>query len=120
MFELTVRDEISAAHFLRQYQGQCANLHGHTWRIAVTVAGDKLNDVGLMVDLVDMKKHLKTILGRLDHTCLNDLEYFKVNNPSSENLARYIYAEYRTLIAPVRVVKVQVWESSRADVVYSE
>jgi len=120
MFELTVRDEISAAHFLRGYRGKCANLHGHTFRVAVTVAGEALNDVGIMMDLVDMKKHLKAIIDRLDHVCLNDLEFFKANNPSSENLARYIYKEYKALIAPVRLVKVRIWESSRADVIYYE
>ncbi len=120
MFELTVRDEISAAHFLRGYQGKCANLHGHTFRVAVTVAGDTLNEVGLMMDLVDMKRHLKTLVDRLDHVCLNDLEFFKVHNPSSENLAKYLYAEYKSLIAPVRLVKVRVWESEKADVIYYE
>ena len=120
MFELTVRDEISAAHFLREYQGQCCNLHGHTWRVAVTVAGVGLDAVGMTVDFVEMKKHLKAVLGKLDHVCLNDLEYFKVNNPTAENLTRYIYNEYKTLIAPVRLLKVRVWESEKADVVYYE
>jgi 6-pyruvoyltetrahydropterin/6-carboxytetrahydropterin synthase len=120
MFELTVRDEFSSAHFLRDYQGQCRNLHGHTWRVAVTVAGTEVNAVGVMADFVVLKQHLKSIIGTLDHACLNDLEFFKANNPTAENISKYIYQTYKPLIAPVRLVKVQLWESDRSDVVYYE
>ncbi len=120
MFELTVRGDFSSAHFLRDYDGQCKNLHGHTWKVAVTVKGEALDKIGVMADFVQMKKQLKVILATLDHTCLNDLEFFKVNNPTAENLARYIYNEYKRLIAPVPLVKVQLWESEKADVVYYE
>ncbi len=120
MFELTVRSEFSSAHFLRDYNGQCKNLHGHTWRVAVTVSGRKLDKIGVMADFVEMKKHLETILKHLDHACLNDVPFFKKNNPTAENLAKHIYAEYKKLIKPLKLVKVQVWESDRADVVYYE
>lgn len=120
MFELTVRSDFSSAHFLRDYDGKCRNLHGHTWQVAVTVSGDKLNDIGVMADFVEMKQQLNSILVRLDHSCLNDHEFFKVNNPTAENLARFIFQEYKRLIAPLKLVKVQVWESDRADVVYCE
>ncbi|MBF0486265.1 MAG: 6-carboxytetrahydropterin synthase QueD [Candidatus Omnitrophica bacterium] len=120
MFELTVRGDFSSAHFLRDYQGQCRNLHGHTWKVAVTICGSKLDDIGVMADFVEMKKHLKSILDTLDHACLNDLEFFKKHNPTAENIAYYIYQEYKKLIAPLKLVKVQVWESDRADVVYFE
>lgn len=73
-----------------------------------------------MADFVGMKKHLKMILSCLDHTCLNDLEFFRTNNPTAENLAMYIYTEYKPLIAPVHLVKVRVWESDKADVAYYE
>lgn len=120
MFELTVRDDFSSAHYLRDYEGQCRNLHGHTWKVEVTVAGEALDRAGLMLDFVTMKKHLTRVLDNLDHHCLNDLEYFKVHNPTAENLAKYIYIEYKPLIAPFRLIKVRIWESERADVVYYE
>ena len=120
MFELTVKSEFSSAHFLRDYDGKCRNLHGHTYKVAVTVAGEKLNDIGVMADFVELKKHLEAVLKPLDHACLNDLDHFKVNNPTAENIAKYIFAEYKKLIQPLKLVKVQVWESDRADVVYYE
>ncbi|MBF0386869.1 MAG: 6-carboxytetrahydropterin synthase QueD [Candidatus Omnitrophica bacterium] len=120
MFELTVRADFSSAHFLRDYNGQCRNLHGHTWKVAVTVEGEQLNSIGVMADFVEMKKHLRGILSRLDHTCLNDLDFFKAHNPTAENLARYIFDEYKPLIAPIKLVKVRVWESDQSDVAYFE
>jgi len=120
MFELTVRSEFSSAHFLRDYEGKCKNLHGHTWKVAVTIAGAELDSIGMMADFVEMKTHLKIILGTMDHACLNDHEFFKVNNPTAENLAKYIYDQYKPLIAPIRLVKVGVWESDKADVSYYE
>ncbi len=120
MFELTVRGDFSSAHFLRDYAGECKNLHGHTWKIAVTIKAETLNNIGVATDFVELKKQLKVILSRLDHTCLNDLEFFKTNNPTAENLAHYIYNEYKKLIMPVVLLKVRVWESEKSDVVYYE
>jgi 6-pyruvoyltetrahydropterin/6-carboxytetrahydropterin synthase len=120
MFELTVRSEFSSAHFLRDYDGKCRNLHGHTYKVAVTVAGKKLNKIGVLADFVELKKHLKEVLRPLDHACLNDLAYFRKHNTSSENIAKYIFNEYKKLVRPLKLVKVQVWESDRADVVYYE
>ncbi|MEI8013019.1 MAG: 6-carboxytetrahydropterin synthase QueD [Candidatus Omnitrophota bacterium] len=119
MFELTVRSEFSSAHFLRDYSGQCRNLHGHTWKVAVTVKGKSLNKIGVMADFVELKAHLQTIIQHLDHTCLNDHKFFMAHNPTTENIARFIYNEYARYVKPLKMVRVQVWESDRADVVYS-
>jgi len=120
MFELTVKDEFSSAHFLRDYNGKCRNLHGHTWKVAVTVKGAKLNKIGVMADFVELKAHLHGLMESLDHKCLNDLKFFKANNPTTENIARFLYGEYGKLAKPLKMVRVQVWESDRADVVYYE
>ncbi|MFH0753868.1 MAG: 6-carboxytetrahydropterin synthase QueD [Candidatus Omnitrophota bacterium] len=118
MFELTVRGDFSSAHFLRDYSGQCRNLHGHTWKVAVTVKGKSLNKIGVMADFVELKAHLKALMALLDHACLNDLKYFKTHNPTTENIAQYIYMEYAKCVKPLKMVRVQVWESDNADVVY--
>ncbi len=120
MFELTVRGEFSSAHFLRDYDGQCRNLHGHTWKVAVTVKGSRLNKIGVMTDFVELKRHLHELLEGLDHACLNDIKFFKVHNPTTENLAKYIYTEYARRVKPLKMVRVQAWESDRADVIYYE
>ena len=93
MYTLTVESSFSSAHALREYKGPCENLHGHTWKVAIFLSGDKLNKV----------------VGKFDHQNLNDLPEFKSINPSCENIARIIY-EQLTPAVPL-LEKVTVWES---------
>jgi 6-pyruvoyltetrahydropterin/6-carboxytetrahydropterin synthase len=120
MYELSITSDFSSAHFLRGYDGSCQNLHGHTWKLEVTIRSDKLDDIGLVFDFREMKKRLKEFLTPLDHTCLNDLPAFKQINPSSENLAKYIYHEFAKQCHPFKLKQVRVWESDTASVTYYE
>jgi len=120
MFEITIKDHISSAHQLHGYDGPCAVLHGHTWKIEVVVMGNELNEIGLLTDFKILKKKLKEIIGPLDHVCLNDLPAFKEQNPSTENLARLIYREFSKVCSPLKLKNVQVWESDTASVIYYE
>ena len=120
MFELVVKGDIAAAHFLKGYEGPCRNLHGHTWQVEVTISGDKLDSIGMVADFAVVKKQLKEFLMALDHVCLNDLPYFKKVNPSTENIAQYIYRNFSKIIAPLKIKQVRVWESATAGVVYYE
>jgi 6-pyruvoyltetrahydropterin/6-carboxytetrahydropterin synthase len=120
MYEVTVEQEFDAAHYLRGYEGKCEKLHGHRFRVVASVTAQHTDEVGMAYDFTRLKKHLAEILGRLDHTCLNEVPPFDGINPSSENLATVIYQE----LAPVlkgtraRVSKVQVWESPHSRVTY--
>ncbi len=118
MFELMVEETFHAAHALRGYQGPCENLHGHSWKIQLFLRGKKLNKIGLMMDFKLVKKHLRDILARYDHTLLNDLKEYRKDNPSSENLARNIYRDMKKKIKEVS--KVVVWESTSACAAYQE
>lgn len=123
MFRLTVIDSFASAHQLREYEGQCENLHGHNWRVEIVVEGRELNPQGLLLDFKDLKRTLKGILDELDHTFLNEHPYFKDRNPTSENLAFYIFREMEGALktySGVRVKSVTVWESDRAGATYSE
>ncbi len=120
MFELTVKGEIASAHMLQGYEGPCKDLHGHTWKIEVTIVSEKLNTIGLVVDFQDLKKKLREFLSHLDHVCLNDLPFFKKENPSTENLAKYIYKEFAKQCLPFQLKKVQVWESESSCITYYE
>ncbi len=120
MFDITVKDHIASAHQLHGYDGPCASLHGHTWHIEAVISGDKLNAIGLVVDFKDLKKQLKSVLGPLDHVCLNDLPAFKDMNPSTENLAKVIYHELKSKVLPFTLKHVRVWESENASVIYYE
>jgi len=116
MFELTVRDEFSAAHQLRGYRGSCENLHGHNWRVEVAVRGEELDETGLLIDFRELKAALREVLSELDHRHLNELPAFREKNPSSENLARYIFERLSEKLSgkPVRVFRVTVCETERS------
>ncbi|WDN89051.1 6-pyruvoyltetrahydropterin/6-carboxytetrahydropterin synthase [Desulfosarcina sp. BuS5] len=116
MFELKVITRFAAAHQLKMVTKQCENLHGHNWKIEVCVAGGTLNDAGVLIDFGELKKYIATIIDSLDHKFLNELEYFKDVNPSSENIALYIAHKLQAMINKhgVKVSSVTAWESDDA------
>ncbi len=119
MYELTVEREFSAAHRMRDYPGDCSRLHGHNYRVELTVAGEKLDERGMLLDFSELKAVCDRVIAELDHRNLNDLPAFAEQNPSSENLARYLYERIATeLSGPVRVEAVRVCETSGSCVTY--
>lgn len=91
MYELSVRTRFSAAHHLAGYPGACASVHGHNWDVEVFVRGRSLNDLGMLVDFRDLKTAVNAAMQRLDHRNLNDIEEFSGGNPTSENIARWLF-----------------------------
>lgn len=122
MYELTISTHFDAAHSLTGYPGECARLHGHTFRVDVAVSGESLNEIGIIFDFKDLKAKVRTILDRFDHRHLNEIEPFDKTTPTAENLARYLYQELSQSGLPegVRVARVDVWESDSARLSYSE
>ena len=98
MFELTAIESFSAAHSLRNYQGPCEKLHGHNFKVEVTISCKKLNELSIGMDFKEIKQALKDILKKLDHSFLNEFPYFKNINPTSEEIARFIYMEMKDKI----------------------
>ncbi len=122
MFEISIQTSFAAAHRLLHYRGKCEELHGHNWKVEVTVQTEGLNDIGIGIDFQNLKQAANDIIARLDHTCLNDVPPFNEMNPSSENIARYLYGELSERFSDrdVDVVKVSVWESDKAWAAYYE
>lgn len=116
MYRLTIFTHFAAAHNLINYQGDCENLHGHNWKVEVTVAARELDKAGLGIDFKILKRETKEALALLDHTYLNDLEPFKNLSPSSENISRYLFETLSTRFdnGNVMVEQVNVWESENA------
>jgi 6-pyruvoyltetrahydropterin/6-carboxytetrahydropterin synthase len=113
VYELKIVTGFAAAHSLRNFRGKCENLHGHNWKVEVFVQADRLDETELVMDFGEIKKETAAVLEELDHTHLNDLEFFKAHNPSSENIARYIYERLAPRIERGRAVltRVSAWES---------
>ena len=111
MFELKVVSFFSAAHSLRQYQGKCESIHGHNWKVELRVRAARLDNRGLLLDFKELKNILNQVLEQLDHKDLNQIGFFKENNPSSENIALFIYRQVGPKIKKnCSLEKVTVWE----------
>lgn len=120
MYEVTIIKSFSAAHLLSEIGGKCEALHGHNFKVEITVAAEKLNSAGLLIDFRFLKKILGEILEDIDHKHLNALASFDGINPSAENIARYIFEkmELKVVTAGVRIIRVKIWESENAAVTY--
>ena len=93
VFNVYVKTHFSAAHFLKGYPGDCARLHGHNWMVEVFVKCNRLDEIGIGIDFRDVKQAVKEVIEGFDHSNLNELSAFKHVNPSSENIAKFLYME---------------------------
>ncbi len=120
MYYLSVSDTFSAAHRLCGYEGACSNLHGHNWKVRVGLKTDTLDEIGMAMDFGIIKTILKGILDKFDHAYLNEVTCLNGLNPTSENLARYIYElmDKELINQPADVYEVEICESDRSSVVY--
>ena len=121
-FEIYVKEHFSAAHCLWGYPGDCARMHGHNWTVEVYVQCTELNEIGVAVDFRDIRQALREVLAGMDHYNLNELETFKDINPTSENIAKYLYEQLARVLNTqrVRVSKVRVTETPGAGASYWE
>lgn len=121
MYELTVERRFSAAHHLRNYEGPCARLHGHNYRVEITVSGEFLDDKGMLVDFGPLKALCDEVLEDLDHRCLNELPAFATTNVTAENLAAHIFHQVASRLPEgLRMGSVRLWETDGSSVTYRE
>ena len=120
MYEVTIIKSFAAAHLLADIGGKCEALHGHNFKVETTVAAEKLNSIGILVDFRFLKEVLGEVLEEIDHKYLNELTDFAGINPSAETIAKYIFdkMDARVKIAGVHMVRVKIWESENAAVTY--
>jgi 6-pyruvoyltetrahydropterin/6-carboxytetrahydropterin synthase len=120
MYEVQIITHFSAAHQLRNFRGSCEKLHGHNWKVEVTLKGERLNEAELLMDFKDVKDATNKALEELDHSFLNELPQFKDKNPSSENIAAYLFAKLADKLNNdlIKVSKVTAWESDFSNATY--
>jgi len=116
MYKIKIEGDFSSAHNLRGYKGKCEDLHGHNWKVKVVVASPQLDKIGMVMDFKLFKERLYSLLDKLDHKYLNQIAYFKKVNPTSENIAKYIYDNLKLKIPGL--YSVTVWESDKASATY--
>jgi 6-pyruvoyltetrahydropterin/6-carboxytetrahydropterin synthase len=122
VFEVYVKTHFSAAHSLLGYKGDCARVHGHNWMIEVFIRCQKLDEIGIGIDFREVESGVKEILQDLDHFNLNELHPFQKVNPTSENIAKFLYYELGRKFNSdgVKVSKVKVSETPTAGAFYWE
>jgi 6-pyruvoyltetrahydropterin/6-carboxytetrahydropterin synthase len=118
VYSIKIESYFSSAHSLRGYKGKCEDLHGHNWKVEVTLESAKLDKIGLLLDFHELKNKLNAILEKLDHKYLNNLAYFKKVNPTSENIAKFIYVSLKSKVKFLK--SVTVWESHNSSASYYE
>ncbi len=116
MYELKIITQFSAAHRLENFYGKCEALHGHNWKVEVFLQGERLDEAGLIRDFGEIKARTRELLEEIDHKYLNELPEFRHQNPSSENLARFLFERLAQVLDRdgVQVSRVSVWESDNA------
>lgn len=120
MYEITIVTDFSSAHSLRDYKGKCEALHGHNWKVEVSVEALALDSIGIAMDFKVLKDKTRAFLEYLDHRHINEIPPFDRINPSAENLARFIFERLSERINSdgVKVSKVKVWESDDSCATY--
>lgn len=116
MYDLMIKDRFCAAHRLGLYDGKCENIHGHNYVVEIIVSCKELNGIGLGIDFYDLRNSLRSILQLLDHTFLNETDYFNGINPSAENIASLIFRLVKEDLikndfSNISLKRVNVWES---------
>jgi len=118
MYEISIEDTFDAAHCLREYQGNCERLHGHTYKAKAVFQCASLDKIGIAIDFRMAKKLLEAATDYLDHQYINDLPEFSVQNPTAENIARYIFDRIKA--ENQQIHSVSVWETPTSCATYYE
>ena len=122
MYKLNVKSHFSAAHQLNGYNGPCKNMHGHNWKVRICILCEKTDEIGLTIDFKEVKTVLNRVISELDHSNLNEHEYFQDKNPTSENIACFIYKRFKNELINdcCRIHEVEVCESDNTSMTYFE
>ena len=120
MYEISVEHTFASGHALRGYRGKCEHVHGHNYKVQVTVAGEQLNSAGLLIDFVELRSALQAVTEPFDHRMLNDLPPFDQMNPSAENMAKYFCEALESQVRAkgAHVQAVTVWETETSSATY--
>lgn len=119
MYTVKVTSQFSGAHNLRGHKGKCEELHGHNWRVEAEASSKILNDMAMVIDFNDLKNSLNNVISVFDHKYLNEIEYFKKINPTSESIAKYVYDKMIEENPNLIIKAVTVWETDSSSAVYS-
>ena len=121
MFTVSVETHFWASHQLVFLDGSEESVHNHNWSVTADVSSDKLNSMAVVMDFQELKAMVDNIVSEFDNVALNEISYFRQNNPSAENVARYIYEKLRAKLPEgVKLQNIRVVEEPGCAVNFSE
>lgn len=121
MYGVSVEDEFSSAHSIMLADGRREAVHGHNWKVIVTVESELPGETGMVCDFKDLKKALDSALKILDHKNLDEVGFFMKNAPTAENIAKFIYDRMidRLKLKGKNILReVKVWETEGSSAFY--
>lgn len=118
MYEITIETTFDSAHRLRDYEGVCERLHGHTYRVQARFRVESLPESGMALDFKIAKKLVNDAVDYMDHNYLNELPEFDICNPTAENIARVIFERVKGQCEIIH--SVSVWETPTSCATYYE
>lgn len=121
-YTLTTSTDFAASHIIPGHPGKCARLHGHNWKVEVSIVATELDHLGMAIDFTHIKDAAKQTIEKVDHYHLNDLPFFKDVIPTAENVAKWLFSQIAAAVNDERVnlQSVTLWETDRSRVCYSE
>jgi 6-pyruvoyltetrahydropterin/6-carboxytetrahydropterin synthase len=121
MFTISVETSFWASHQLVLPEGSKEPVHHHNWLVSAGVSSDKLNSMAVVMDFQELKAMVDDIVSEFDNVALNEISYFRQNNPSAENVARYIYEKLRNKLPKgVKLQSIRVVEEPGCAANFSE
>ena len=95
MFTISVETHFQASHQLTLPDGSKEPVHSHDWAVTASLSSEKLNNMGVVMDFHTLREMVDKTVAGFDNTALESIGYFQQNNPSAENVAKYIYDKLR-------------------------
>ncbi len=127
MGRFTVRQTcyFSAAHVLRGYPAGCEKLHGHNYKVILEVTASELDSLGMVLDYIDIERIANIYVKKLDHQYINNIKPFDEINPTTENIAYWLYQNIRPEIIAFSLNRadlksITIWETDHNCVGYQE
>jgi len=121
MFTISIETSFWASHQLVLPEGSKEPVHHHNWLVSADVSGDKLNSMAVVMDFQELKAMVDDIVSDFDNMALNEISFFRQNNPSAENVAKYIYEKLRAKLPEgVKLQNIRVVEEPGCSAKFGE
>ena len=121
MFTISVERHFHASHQLIMPDGSKEPVHSHDWMVTADLSSEKLNNMGIVMDFRTLKTMIDKTIAEFHNKALESISYFQQNNPSAENVAKYVYEKLRIeLPEGVKLLNIRIVEEPGCSAAFRE